>query len=88
MAAHNLAYLYLDNTAMSQAAVDGVIARIYADRALFTGNGTLLIGGNNASPSGVYQAANPPTTGKEKIYSLVNDNLVEGFKKWTITYSF
>ena len=35
--------------------------------------GTLNVAGSNAAPSGVLQAACPPTTGKEAAYELVND---------------
>jgi len=70
----------------SQADLDDILARLYADRALFTNaNPTLNIAGGNPPPSGVYQDANPPTTGKEYAYKLVNDPDGEGFNKWTIT---
>ncbi len=79
--------LYLTSMTMTQAQVDDVIGRLFADRTTFTTrNNRLEIGGTNPDPSGVYQAANPPTTGLEKVYTLVNDNLGEGFKKWTIVY--
>ena len=35
--------------------------------------GTLNVAGSNAAPTGVLQAACPPTTGKEAAYELVND---------------
>jgi len=70
----------------SQADLDDILARLYADRALFTyANPVLNIGGSNPPPSGVYQDATPPTMGKEYAYKLVNDPDVEGFNKWTIT---
>jgi len=70
----------------SQADLDDILARLYADRALFTyANPVLNIAGGNPPPSGVYQNANPPTTGKEFAYKLVNDPDAEGFNKWTVT---
>ena len=86
--AHAIGLVYLDSTTMTQAQVDGVALRLYTDRAVFTAAApTLNIGGSNPAPSGIYQDANPPTTGKEYIYTLVNDPRVEGFKKWSITYT-
>ena len=81
-------YLYANNNNWTQSDVDTVIASIYANRANYTyATPTLNIGGNNAAPSGVYQYAATPTTGKEMIYALVNDPDGEGFNKWTITYT-
>ena len=45
------------------------------------------IGGTNATPGGVYQNANPPTTGLEYKHVLVNDGNTEGFNKWAWTTS-
>ena len=45
------------------------------------------IGGTNATPGGVYQNANPPTTGLEYKHVLVNDGNAEGFDKWAWTTS-
>lgn len=88
VAARGIREVRIDNTGLNQTQVDDVIARIYADRALFTSAAPILnIGGTNAAPSGVYQDATPPTTGKEMIYKLVNDPDGEGFKKWTIIYT-
>jgi len=73
---------------LSQAAVDQICLGIYNNRANFTyATPALNIGGTNAAPSGIYQDATPPTTGKEYIYKLVNDPDLEGFNKWTITYT-
>ena len=73
---------------MSQAAVDEVVENIYRLRANFTNAAPALnISGNNATPSGTYQDGDPPTTGKEYIYELVNDPESEGFNKWSITYT-
>ena len=71
-----------------QADVDTVVASVYTARAVYT-NATpeLDISGSNAAPSGIYQDATPPTTGKEKIYKLENDPDGEGFNKWGITHS-
>lgn len=76
------------NNGLSQAAVDSVLLQIYTQRASFTFASPLLqIHGTNAAPSGVYQYAATPTTGKEMIYALVNDTDAEGFNKWTILYN-
>lgn len=78
-----------ENT-LSQAQVDSVLAQLYAAFPTRTGtNGTIdVAGGSNAAPSGTYQAANPPTTGKEYAYELVNDSAGVSTKHWaTVTTS-
>jgi hypothetical protein len=84
-----LQYFHVDDCGLSQAAVDAIVSDIYSNRAVFTqSTGPFLeIGGTNSAPSGVYQYAATPTTGKEMIYALVNDDDAEGFQKWTITYT-
>lgn len=77
--------LRLENMGSTADDKNSIIERIYADRALFTNAAhTLNIYGGPAL-TGTYQAANPPTTPAEKAFSLVNDNLGEGFLKWAIT---
>jgi hypothetical protein len=53
------------------------IAAIWSNKANFTyATPTLdLLGGSNAAPNGMYQAASPPTTGNEKKY----DQIKKGF---------
>ena len=76
------------NCALPQATVDLIVSRIYARRVSFTAAApSANIGDTNSTPSGVYQDEDPPVTGKGYIYELVNDPEVEGFKKWTITYT-
>lgn len=88
LAATGVKVIVLSYGAKTQAQVDEIIARIYADRALFTAATPMLgIGGNNAAPSGVYQTSATPSTGKEMIYALVNDPNLEGFHKWTATFT-
>jgi hypothetical protein len=74
---------------LNQAQVDAVLAAIYGARASYILTGATpaldLLGASNAAPSGIYQDATPPTTGKEYAYALVNDPRAEGFKKWTVT---
>jgi hypothetical protein len=83
-----LATCAAENRAAPTAQVDAWVSAIYQRRAAFTAaTPTLTIGGTNQAPSGVYQNATPPTTGKEYIYKLVNDPDLEGFKKWSITYT-
>jgi hypothetical protein len=80
-------YLYLNDNNATQSEVDTLISWIYDKRDLFPNGALLAVGGNNASPSGVYQTSTNPATGKEKIYALVNDPNGEGFGRWTITYT-
>ena len=88
LAARGIAETYMSSMSMTQAQVDDVVSRLYTDRALFTAaTPSLQIDGTNAAPTGLYQLTNPPVTGKEKIYWLVNDPLVENFRKWTVTFS-
>jgi len=88
MAATNIQIIKLQDTALTQSQVDDVIGRIWADHASFTyATPTANVGGSNAAPSGIYQAACPPTTGKEEIYELVNDSCGGGFNTWTWTYT-
>lgn len=85
MVATAVRQILLSATSQTAAIKNSVIERIYADRALFTEAAhTLNINGGPAL-TGIYQAANPPTTPAEKAFSLVNDNLGEGFLKWGIT---
>jgi hypothetical protein len=73
---------------LAEANVDDILERIYTDRAIFTdADPDLFIGGTNATPSGVYQDGDPPTTGLEYVYELANDPEAEGFNTWSITYS-
>ena len=74
--------------AYNQAAVDSIVNAIWANKANFTYATPSLdiLGGSNAAPSGVYQATNPPTTGKEKIYDLVNGNATPAGPEWTVQY--
>lgn len=80
-------YLML-NCLMNQAAVDQVCQDLYSNRNNFSyATPELNVGGTNSAPSGVYQDGDPPTTGKEYIYEIVNDPETEGFNTWTVTYT-
>ena len=74
-----------DNNGLLQAAVDAILSGCWSAFATRTATGgTINVGGTNAAPSGVLQAANPPTTGKEFAYELANDSQnVNPTKKWT-----
>ena len=74
--------------AWSQANVDACVNAFWANKANFTYATPSLdiLGGSNAAPSGTYQAASPPTTGKEKIYDLVNGNYTPAGPEWTVQY--
>jgi len=81
--------LRIHNNGMDQANVDAVIDSIYANRASYTdATPALNIGGTNATPTGTYQYSATPSTAKEKIYALENDDDAEGFNVWLIDYTF
>ena len=77
------------NCALPQATVDLIVSRIYDRRISFTAAAPSAdVGGTNAAPSGIYEHEGPPPVGgKNMIYTLVNDENAEGFKKWTWTYT-
>jgi putative lipase involved disintegration of autophagic bodies len=56
----------------SQAQVDQWIDDLWQNRDVMT-PGAASFSGSNAAPSGTYQDATPPTTGKEKAYDLVEN---------------
>jgi hypothetical protein len=86
--ATSLNEIELQDNGMSQEDVDANLQAIYENRAIFTNATPVLeIHGTNAAPSGIYQDATPPTTGKEYIYKLENDPDLEGFNTWNITYN-
>jgi hypothetical protein len=79
-----------DGNALSAAKVNQILSDLWSAFATRTATaGTINIGGTNAAPSGTYQAANPPTTGKEFAYELLNDSQnVNPTKKWaTVTFT-
>lgn len=77
----------VESTSTTQANIDDILSRLYADRASFNfATPALNVGGTNPNPTGTYADATPPTTGLEYAYKLVNDPDAEGFKKWAITY--
>lgn len=72
----------------STAVVDSVLLAMYNSRMGFTAAApSLQIGGTNAAPSGTYQNADPPTTGLEYVYKLVNDPDGDGHRKWAISWT-
>lgn len=73
---------------LSQSDVDGLVEQIYTAWAAFTyATPTLNIDGTTTAPSGTYQDGDPPTTGKEYIYEIVNDPESTGNIVWTVTYT-
>lgn len=71
---------------LSQADVDANLLGFYNRRMSFTyATPVLYIHTTNSAPSGIYQAACPPTTGKEYQFELSNDSCGDGFNLWTIT---
>jgi hypothetical protein len=82
----------LASVGLTQATVDAVLWELYQATKLLAGVGVLLdVGGTNAPPSGVYQAAQAcpvtaGTPGKEIAHELKNDGCAVGLKKWgTVT---
>lgn len=85
-------YISLASAGLTQTTVDGVLWELYQATKLRTAAGALLdVGGTNAPPSGVYQAAQAcpvtaGTPGKEIAHELKNDGCAVGLKKWgTVT---
>lgn len=88
MLATGIITIQTEQCSETQATVDDILLRLYTDRALFTyATPELNIAGNNSAPSGTYQDATPPTTGKEYAYKLENDPDAEGFNVWAITFT-
>lgn len=94
----------INNNGMSSANVDQTIENIFSSRLSFDNTVTksLFMDGTNAAPSGIYQAPTgyvqagsgvtgndgSPTTAKEKLFVLANqniDNSTEKKYKWTFT---
>ena len=81
-----LATLLCNDLGLDAAAVDTILADLYAGRMGYIATApTANLGGTNADPNGVYQAQIPPTTGMECKYELQNDSASQGFKLWAIT---
>lgn len=79
----------IDSNLLGQAAVDQICLDAYNNRVNFTAaTPTFNVDGTgNSTPSGTYQDGDPPTTGKEYIYELVNDPESEGFNTHVWTYN-
>ena len=79
-------FIDLRANAFSVAAVDQILADFYTAFATRTvsGGSMSLSGAGNGIPSGIFQAMCPPTTGKERVYELLNDScLINPTKRWT-----
>ena len=71
-----------NDNGLLQAAVDKILSGCWSAFATRTATGgTINVGGTNAAPSGVLQAANPPTTGKEFAYEFANDSKISTPRK-------
>ncbi len=68
----SLAAVNLRENAASADQVDSWINDLWQNRDLMV-PGSANFNGSNAAPSGIYQEATPPTTGKEKAYDLVEN---------------
>lgn len=88
--AEDIGVILVSSLGLSQVDVDLYLSRIYAIRNNLTGiyydNDLDLFLSNNTTPSGIYQDGDPPTTGQEYVYELVNDPESEGFIPIDITY--
>lgn len=79
---NGFAYVRLEDLGWNQAQVDALVDALWVYRGnLVDFPRVVNIGGTNSAPSGTYQTAAPPTTGKERVYDLVVNY---GF---TITYT-
>jgi hypothetical protein len=84
----DISNIRIDSNNYSTAVVDSVLLAMYNSRMGFTAAApSLQIGGTNAAPSGTYQNADPPTTGLEYVYKLVNDPDGDGHRKWAISWT-
>jgi hypothetical protein len=78
----------IDDNGLIEADVDAILLGIYTRRAAFTfATPALKVGGTNATPSGIYQDGDPPTTGLEYVFEIANDPEAEGFNTWSVTYN-
>lgn len=82
-----LTSLLMSNNSLTQAQVDQILDDLYDAFPSRTGTaGTINVGGTNAAPSGILQAACPPSTGKECAFELVNDSCGVSPNHWaTVT---
>jgi len=72
--ASDLFSLNVSNNSLTKANVDQILSDLWdAFPNRTTSYGMAYLDGNNSSPSGIYQPANPPTTGHEYAYELKYD---------------
>lgn len=80
--------VHAQNNSFTTAVVDRILQGMWG---AFPGRtvtgGTINVAGTNQAPSGVFQAANPPTTGREFAFELLNDSQnINPTRKWaTVT---
>jgi hypothetical protein len=67
-----LTALNIRENGATQTQVDGWIDDLWQNRDVM-GTPQINLNGTNISPSGIYQDATPPTTGKEKVFDLVEN---------------
>jgi len=78
----------ISDNSMTEAEVDTIVQAIYDNWAAYTDATPVLnISGTNAAPSGTYQDGDPPTTGKEYIYEIVEDPESTGNEAWVVTFT-
>jgi len=77
--------LYLITMGLTQSEINNILLGIYDAFPLKTNTGGFinLSDSSNAAPSGTYQAACPPTSGKEACYELLNDSCNVSSKHWS-----
>jgi hypothetical protein len=77
--------LRIENNLLA-ATVDTILHGVWLNKANFTyATPTLdLLGNGNQAPNGILQAANPPSTGKEWKYDLINGVYTTAGPRWTV----
>lgn len=84
---NNLRYgCYIRECDYSQEKVDLILERLYDGFPNRVYSGATFDLRGNTPPSGTYQAANPPTTGLQYAYELVNDSAGVSTKHWSAIY--
>ncbi len=83
----SLSWVYISNS-LTQEQVDTILRTLYEQMPHRTvSGGNIWLAGTSAAPSGVYQAACPPTTGKEYAYQLINDTCNTSPNHWGTVYT-
>lgn len=72
---YNISGIRMANNYLSRTQIDQILSDVWDAYPLRTQTGGIIqLNGNNSSPGGIFQAANPPDTGREYAYELLNDS--------------